>query len=82
MGERGNDDFMRRLRQPSNRRSLLRTTTRFESRPTAPHEPEACLGQNIQARIGQQLRATYNDVVDEGIPQHITDLVRRVSDRD
>jgi hypothetical protein len=28
------------------------------------------------------LRAMYDDVVNQGVPQHITDLVRRLSDQD
>jgi hypothetical protein len=40
------------------------------------------LGREVQARIGQQLRAMYNDVVNQGVPQHLSDLVRRLSDQD
>ncbi len=40
------------------------------------------LGREVQARIGQQLRALYDDVVNEGIPPHIAELVRRLSDQD
>ena len=45
-------------------------------------KPEARLGREVQARIGQQLRAMYDDVVNQGVPQHIADLVRRLSDQD
>jgi hypothetical protein len=47
-----------------------------------PHKPEARLGREVQARIGQQLRSMYNDVVSQGVPQHLADLVRRLSDQD
>jgi len=40
------------------------------------------LGREVQARIGQQLRAMYDEVVKEGVPQHIGDLVRRLSEQD
>jgi Anti-sigma factor NepR len=40
------------------------------------------LGREVQARIGQQLRALYDDVVNEGVPQHIAELVRRLSDQE
>ena len=40
------------------------------------------LGREVQARIGQQLRAMYDDVVSQGVPQNIADLVRRLSDQD
>ena len=50
-------------------------------KPTSP-KPEARLGREVQARIGQQLRAIYNDVVNQGVPPHLADLVRRLSDQD
>lgn len=43
---------------------------------------EVRLGREVQARIGQQLRALYDDVVQEGVPEHINDLVRRLSEQD
>ncbi|MFZ3311596.1 MAG: NepR family anti-sigma factor [Xanthobacteraceae bacterium] len=53
------------------------------ARPAAtPHKPEARLGREVQARIGQQLRAIYTDVVNQGVPDHLADLVRRLSDQD
>jgi hypothetical protein len=47
-----------------------------------PQKPEVRLGREVQARIGQQLRALYDDVVNQGVPNHITDLVRRLSDQE
>ncbi|HEY3795214.1 MAG TPA: NepR family anti-sigma factor [Bradyrhizobium sp.] len=47
-----------------------------------PPKPEARLGREVQAKIGQQLRSMYDDVVNQGVPQHIADLVRRLSDQD
>jgi hypothetical protein len=38
------------------------------------------LNREIQAKIGQQLRAVYNDVVDQGVPDRFTDLLRRLDD--
>ena len=43
---------------------------------------EVRLGRDAQIRIGQQLRAMYDDVVNEGVPDHIADLVRKLSERD
>jgi hypothetical protein len=43
---------------------------------------EVRLGREIQARIGQQLRAMYDEVVNQGVPRHIADLVRRLSEHD
>ncbi|HWX86242.1 MAG TPA: NepR family anti-sigma factor [Xanthobacteraceae bacterium] len=50
--------------------------------PANSPKPEARLGREVQAKIGQQLRAMYDDVVNQGVPPHIADLVRRLSDSD
>jgi hypothetical protein len=87
MGERGKDDDMK------HRKSNLEPVETLTEKPeienpmtraaaTTPHKPEARLGREVQARIGQQLRAMYNDVVNQGVPQHISDLVRRLSEQD
>ncbi len=47
-----------------------------------PARTEARLGREVQARIGQQLRAIYDDVVNQGVPSHLADLVRRLSEQD
>ncbi len=52
------------------------------SRPATHRKSEVRLGREVQARIGQQLRAMYDDVVSQGVPRHITDLVRRLTDQD
>jgi Anti-sigma factor NepR len=83
MGERGKDDAMK---QPKT--NVEPVTEKPESqdpmaKPTATHhKSEARLGREVQARIGQQLRAMYSDVVNQGVPQHLADLVRRLSDQD
>jgi Anti-sigma factor NepR len=51
-------------------------------RPITHRKSEVRLGREVQARIGQQLRAMYDEVVHEGVPQHIGDLVRRLSEQD
>jgi hypothetical protein len=51
-------------------------------RSATQRKTEVRLGREVQARIGQQLRAMYDDVVKEGVPQHITELVRRLSEQD
>jgi hypothetical protein len=51
-------------------------------RPVTPRKTEVRLGREAQARIGQQLRSMYEEVVQEGVPQHINDLVRRLSEQD
>ncbi len=51
-------------------------------RPLTPRKTEMRLGREAQARIGQQLRAMYEAVVNEGVPPHIAELVRRLSEQD
>ena len=36
------------------------------------------LGREVQARLGQQLRAMYDDVVNQGVPDRFTDLINRL----
>ena len=38
------------------------------------------LNREIQAKIGQQLRAVYNDVVDQGVPDRFAELLSRLGD--
>ena len=40
----------------------------------------ARLGQDIQAKIGQQLRAMYAEVLDQGVPERFVDLLRRLDE--
>ena len=86
MGEGGKDDTMKHRK--TNLEPLERVAEKPENQdpmatPAAnPHKPEARLGREVQARIGQQLRSIYNDVVSQGVPQHLADLVRRLSDQD
>lgn len=44
----------------------------------------AKLGRDVQARLGQQLRALYDDVVHQGVPDRFTELLNRLdgADRD
>lgn len=36
------------------------------------------LNREIQTKIGQQLRAIYDDVVDQGVPDRFVDLLRNL----
>jgi hypothetical protein len=91
MGERGKNEEMK------NRRTSIEAvapnqdkpdtdqpqTTEAMGRPVNPSQkPEARLGREVQARIGQQLRAMYDDVVNQGVPQRINDLIAKLSQQD
>jgi hypothetical protein len=51
-----------------------------ESMAKHPHRPEIRLGREAQARIGELLRNMYNSYVNQGVPSHLADLVRRLGD--
>jgi hypothetical protein len=88
MGERGKSEEMKNHR--TNLDPLERHTPEADKpeavdsmgRPVTPQKPEVRLGREVQARIGQQLRTMYDDFVKQGVPQHITDLVQRLSDQE
>ena len=42
----------------------------------------ACLGREVQAQIGRQLREMYGKFVKEGVPPHIAELIDQLSERD
>ena len=38
----------------------------------------AKLSREVQARLGQQLRAMYDEVVNQGVPDRFTELLNRI----
>jgi hypothetical protein len=47
--------------------------------PDATNQKNASgLNREIQAKIGQQLRAIYDDVVQEGVPDRFSDLLKQL----
>jgi hypothetical protein len=38
----------------------------------------AKLGRDVQARLGQQLRAMYEEVVNQGVPDRFSELINRL----
>jgi len=49
---------------------------------TGEGRPEPRLGHDIQAKIGRQLRAIYDDVVNQGIPERFAELLNRLDEQD
>lgn len=45
---------------------------------TTPRKTSAKLGRDVQAKIGQQLRAMYDDVLKQGVPDRFADLLNRL----
>ncbi len=48
----------------------------------SPGKTDAKLGRDIQAKIGQQLRALYDDVLNQGVPDRFADLLNRLDKPD
>ena len=40
------------------------------------------LARDVQARLGQQLRAMYDDVLNQGVPDRFAELVNRIDGND
>ncbi len=48
------------------------------TRNKKPSAKPAKLGRDVQARLGQQLRAMYDDVVNQGVPDRFNELINRL----
>ena len=44
-------------------------------------KPRGRLGRDVQSKIGQQLRAMYDDVVSEGVPDRFSEMLRQLDER-
>ena len=49
-----------------------------EARTRKSSNKPAKLSREVQARLGQQLRSMYDDVVNQGVPDRFTDLLNRI----
>jgi hypothetical protein len=49
--------------------------------PAKPEKTDARLGRDVQTKIGQQLRAMYDEVVSEGVPDRFVDLLQKLEKR-
>jgi hypothetical protein len=52
------------------------------SPPSTSTRPSGRLGRDVQAKIGNQLRAIYDDVVTEGVPDRFVELLKRLDKKD
>jgi anti-sigma factor NepR-like protein len=44
-------------------------------------KPRGRLGRDVQSKIGQQLRAMYDGVVSEGVPDRFSEMLRQLDDK-
>jgi hypothetical protein len=62
-------------RKPAGQQRAMETAaTRNRKGSSKP----AKLSREVQARLGQQLRAMYDDVVSQGVPDRFAELVNRI----
>ena len=56
----------------------------METGPSSSPEPQSPgrLGRDVQAKIGSQLRAVYDEVVKEGVPDRFAELLKRLDAED
>jgi hypothetical protein len=50
-----------------------------ETRNRKANAKPAKLSRDVQARLGQQLRSMYDDVVNQGVPDRFTELLNRIN---
>jgi hypothetical protein len=43
-------------------------------------KPRGRLGRDVQSKIGQQLRAMYDDVVNSGVPDRFAEMLHKLDD--
>jgi hypothetical protein len=58
-----------------NRRKLQHTP--FEEADAVPKK----LGSEIKAKIGQQLRTMYADVINQGVPDRFAEILRKLDEK-
>jgi len=44
-------------------------------------KPRGRLGRDVQSKIGQQLRAMYDGVVSEGVPDRFNEMLRQLDEK-
>jgi Anti-sigma factor NepR len=49
-----------------------------ETRSRRTNSKPAKLSREVQARLGQQLRSMYDEVVSQGVPDRFTELLNRI----
>ena len=62
-------------RKPLGQQKPMEVTEQRNKKPAAK---PAKLGREVQARLGQQLRAMYDEVLNQGVPDRFTELLNRL----
>jgi hypothetical protein len=64
------------------RRPPRRGSQSIQDGAVSPAKDKVVLGRDVQAKIGEQLRALYDDVVGQGVPDRFADLLKRLDEPD
>ena len=64
------------------RKTPQRGSSSPQESSAVPGKETAGLGRDVQAKIGEQLRALYDDVIGQGVPDRFADLLKRLDDTD
>jgi len=62
-------------RKPPGAETPMEATARHTKKSQAK---PAKLGREVQARLGQQLRAMYDEVLNQGVPDRFAELIDRL----
>ena len=65
------------LNSRGNVEKVMKDVKSQASKNAAPRKPGG-LNSEVQSRIGHQLRAMYDDVVRQGVPDRFADLIRQL----
>ena len=57
-------------------------TRRMQKSELGPANRDANLGREVQTKIGDQLRAMYDDVVSQGVPDRFAELLKKLDRQD
>jgi len=60
---------------------MTKQENRKPATANAPVQPLAGLDRDIQLRIGDNLRAMYDDIVKQGVPDRFANLLAQLDDR-
>ena len=63
-------------RKPVGQQNPMETAATNRSKKS--NAKQAKLSREVQARLGQQLRAMYDEVMNQGVPDRFTDLLNRL----
>jgi hypothetical protein len=64
-------------RKPVGQQNPMETATTNRNKKTGAKHGK--LSREVQARLGQQLRAMYEEVVNQGVPDRFNDLLNRIN---